>query len=507
MVSKTILVEQAVNRARSSIANWEAPPPKPVALWRFLSSSRCKVILFLAGDLTAVGTAHWLAETWVKHYLQVPDTFLNPSAYYLFYMPFVAALLFFLEGYKSPDLRRPEKELKLVFTAVSLCFVALACANSVLFKTLSFSRYLIVAWYALTLLGALGIRFSLRSVYDSFWRRGLAQQNALLVGQSSSLSESQQRLSIQRYKGYRFVGILAESNSAQTAIAGTLGLPVLGSLDNWEQIVRSHNIQLIFLSLPPNPHGSHPRSLAILRRCQKLGLDVEVYSELFGCSEFNYERDEFSGFYRFYAAPRGSLAIERFVKTILDRLIGLFGSVITLLLTPVVGLLIKLEDGGPIFYWREFVGCNGEIHYYRKFRTMVQNADQIVRDNPELKAQFNQKHKLKDDPRILRVGRLLRKYSIDEFPQFFSLLTGQLTFVGPRVISSEEKERYGVLLPKLLSVKPGLTGFWQVKGRQTTSYDERVQMDMFYVDHWSIWLDLVIIVKTLWKVARAEGAY
>ncbi len=501
MVTKTVLTEGTATQKRAS-ALIPATPDNTA----FLSRSQCKMLLFLASDLTAVGTAHWSAETWVRHYLQVPDVFLNPPAYYLFYMPFFCVLLFVLEGYKSPDLRRPEKELKLVFTAVSLCFVALACANFVLFKTLSFSRYLIVA-YALTLFGVLGIRFSLRSVYDSFWRRGLAQQNALLVGQSSSLSEYQQRLSIQRYEGYRIVGILAESNSAQTAIAGTLGLPVLGSLDNWEKIVRSHNIHLMFLSLPPNPHGSHPRVLAILRRCQKLGVDVEVYSELFGCSEFNYERDEFSGFYRFYAAPRGSLAIERFVKTVLDRLIGLFGSVITLLLTPVVGLLIKLEDGGPIFYWREFVGCNGEIHYYRKFRTMVQNADQIVRDNPELKAQFNQKHKLKDDPRILRVGRLLRKYSIDEFPQFFSLLTGQLTFVGPRVISSEEKERYGVLLPKLLSVKPGLTGFWQVKGRQTTSYDERVQMDMFYVDHWSIWLDLVIMVKTLWKVARAEGAY
>ncbi len=105
------------------------------------------------------------------------------------------------------------------------------------------------------------------------------------------------------------------------------------------------------------------------------------------------------------------------------------------------------------------------------------------------------------------MGRFLRRYSLDEFPQFFSLLTGQLTFVGPRVISREEKERYGALLPKLLSVKPGLTGFWQVKGRQTTSYDERIQMDMFYIDHWSIWLDLVIMVKTVGKVLRAEGAY
>jgi lipopolysaccharide/colanic/teichoic acid biosynthesis glycosyltransferase len=105
------------------------------------------------------------------------------------------------------------------------------------------------------------------------------------------------------------------------------------------------------------------------------------------------------------------------------------------------------------------------------------------------------------------VGRTLRKYSIDEFPQFFSLLTGRLSFVGPRVISGEESARYGTHLPRLLSVKPGLTGYWQVTGRQTTSYEERIQMDMFYIDHWSIWLDLVITAKTLYKVVQADGAY
>jgi lipopolysaccharide/colanic/teichoic acid biosynthesis glycosyltransferase len=102
---------------------------------------------------------------------------------------------------------------------------------------------------------------------------------------------------------------------------------------------------------------------------------------------------------------------------------------------------------------------------------------------------------------------VLRKYSIDEFPQFFSLLAGRLTFVGPRVISQEETSRYGESLSKLLSVKPGMTGYWQVMGRQKTTYAERIQMDMFYIDHWSLRLDLIIMAKTVWKVLRADGAY
>jgi lipopolysaccharide/colanic/teichoic acid biosynthesis glycosyltransferase len=101
----------------------------------------------------------------------------------------------------------------------------------------------------------------------------------------------------------------------------------------------------------------------------------------------------------------------------------------------------------------------------------------------------------------------LRKYSLDEFPSFFSILRGDISLVGPRTITQAQRVRYGSLLQKLLSVKPGLTGFWQVMGRQMTSYEEKVQLDMFYIDHWSIWLDLLIVFKTFWAVVRAEGAY
>ena len=194
-------------------------------------------------------------------------------------------------------------------------------------------------------------------------------------------------------------------------------------------------------------------------------------------------------------------------QIIVDSIIGIFGSALTLLIMPVVALAISLEDRGPIFYRSEFVDCDGSVRYYLKFRTMVRNADEILAGNPELRAQFSAKQKLKYDPRILRVGRVLRKSSIDEFPQFFSLLTGDLTTVGPRTISRSERERYGELLPKLLSVKPGITGYWQVNGRQNTTYDERIRMDMYYVDHRSLRFDLLIIAKTFWTVLRGEGAY
>ncbi len=506
MVTKTVVTQEAetkpgVLRLPAAVA------ARRDVLGQLLSRSRVKKVLFLVGDLAAVTVAHALAETFVRGLLKVPQEYLNPPGYYVFYVPFFASLLYLLEGYKSPDLRRPEKELEVVFNGVSFSFVALGCANFVFFKTLGFSRYLLVCWYVLTLLFLLVARFGLRAMYGSLWRRERAQQKALLVGSPETLAEYRKRLAIQRYQGYEMVGVLSECDPEGASSGPAFELEVLGSLDQWEEVAAQHGVQLVLLSLPASSAGSYARVLEVARRCQGKGIDVEVYSDLFGSPEFNYERDEFSGFFRFYATSRWSRALQRFVKIALDQVIGVIGSVVTLLITPVVALLIKLEDGGPVFYRREFVGCDGEVHQYLKFRTMLEDAAEILQGNPELKARFDQKYKLEDDPRVLRVGRFLRRYSVDEFPEFFSLLTGQMTFVGPRVISREETSRYGALLPKLFSVKPGMTGFWQVMGRQTTTYEERVQMDMFYIDHWSVWLDLVIIAKTFWKVLRPEGAY
>lgn len=194
-------------------------------------------------------------------------------------------------------------------------------------------------------------------------------------------------------------------------------------------------------------------------------------------------------------------------KAVVDSVAGILGSTITVLITPVIGLLIKLEDTGPIFYRREYVDRHGRKRYYLKFRTMVRNANDLLENDPELRRRFSERQKLEHDPRILRIGRVLRKFSIDEFPQFFSILTGDLTLVGPRVVQGEETAHYGELLPKLLSVKPGITGYWQVNGRSNISYQERVRMDMYYVDNRSVRLDLQIIAKTFWTVFRGEGAY
>jgi lipopolysaccharide/colanic/teichoic acid biosynthesis glycosyltransferase len=197
---------------------------------------------------------------------------------------------------------------------------------------------------------------------------------------------------------------------------------------------------------------------------------------------------------------------ERFSKRALDVL----GSSVQLcLFSPVflvVALLLWISDGPPIFYPRRVVGSEGEFNAY-KFRTMLRNADEILAADPALREAFAKDFKLKSDPRVTRFGAWLRKYSLDELPQLANVFTGQMSLVGPRMITAQELSKYGPYQELLLSVKPGLTGYWQIQGRQDVSYEERVRMDVQYITNWSLALDLMILLKTPFRVIRGEGAY
>lgn len=198
--------------------------------------------------------------------------------------------------------------------------------------------------------------------------------------------------------------------------------------------------------------------------------------------------------------------LQRAAKAVLD-----FAGAMVLLtaLSPVIlliALFIKLDDGGPVFYRRRVVGRAGEFDAF-KFRTMVTNADAVLMSDSKLREKFEQNFKLKNDPRVTRVGSFLRKYSLDELPQFLNVLQGRMSLVGPRMITAAELDKYGAFGQRLLEVRPGLTGYWQVNGRQKVSYEERVKMDVYYLDHWSLILDLEILLKTPVRVIRGEGAY
>ncbi|HLV95085.1 MAG TPA: sugar transferase [Candidatus Acidoferrales bacterium] len=475
-------------------------------LAQWLKDKTAKRALFALGDTVALVLSHIAAAAAMQHWLRVPRVFLTPPDYWLFYLPFVLAVLYLLDRNHSPDVRRPEKELELAVKGVSFAFLLLVCANFVVFKDAVFSRYLMVGWYVVALPLVLVSRFSLRHLYGALWRRGLARRRTLLLGSTDRLSEFHSLLAIQRYQAYDIVGVLPAEEPWRTESSERV-IPVLGPLSQWREAARTNDVEQIVVCLPHTSEESHRMVSEILHTCLPSGIDVQVYSDVFASRQFNYELDEFSGFFRFFSAASWSRRLQFAAKKGLDLAAGVVGSAITLVALPVVAALIKLEDRGPIYYHSEFLDGAGNVRYYRKFRSMYTNAREILERDPALKAKFAEKQKLVDDPRVTRVGRVLRRYSIDELPEFFSVLRGDLSLVGPRTICRREAARYGEHLPKLLSAKAGLTGFWQVMGRQLTTYEERIQMDMFYIDHWSIWLDLWIVVKTFWKVLRAEGAY
>jgi exopolysaccharide biosynthesis polyprenyl glycosylphosphotransferase len=483
--------------AGTAFGNW-------IVTGQWLKQKTLKRAMFAAGDTVALVLSHMLAVVAVQHSMHVPRVVLTPRDYWFFYLPFLLIVFYVLDRSCSPDLRRPEKEVELVVKGVSLAFVLLVCANFVVFKT-GFSRYLMFTWYALAIIAMLVGRYGLRLAYGWLWRRGIGRTKTLLVGSPEKLFELQTLLSIQRYEGYELLGLVPAGNESSSGFGGTLR--VLGSLEEWHQVSRHVGAEQVILALGESTPEAHGLVSNVLKRCLAEGIDLQVYSDVFASRQFNYELDEFSGFFRFFAAPGWSMQVQLAAKRALDFAAGVIGSLITLMILPVVALLIKVEDGGSIFFRSKYIDRDGEVATCLKFRTMCENAEQMLLDDPKLRAKFEEKYKLVDDPRVLRVGRLLRKYSIDELPQFFGVLLGRLSLVGPRIIAANQISRYGDSLTKLLSVKPGLTGFWQVMGRQSTSYDVKVRMDMFYIDHWSIWLDLWIITKTFLTVLFAEGAY
>src|SRR6266550_489548 len=192
-------------------------------------------LVYLGGDLLVITVAHMLAVRVVEHLLRVPMNALNPSQYHRFYIPFFVVVLYLFEGYKSPELRRPEQEMERSCKSVAVSFLGLVLMNFVVFRSEVFSRYLLVSWFTLACLLLVVMRFTLRAFYEKLWKAGRCRRRAVLAGSPAGLSEYQQLLSIQRHYGYDLVGVLMDSAKVATERAVLPHLPVLDSLDQWEE--------------------------------------------------------------------------------------------------------------------------------------------------------------------------------------------------------------------------------------------------------------------------------
>ncbi|WP_338064767.1 exopolysaccharide biosynthesis polyprenyl glycosylphosphotransferase [Thermus parvatiensis] len=201
----------------------------------------------------------------------------------------------------------------------------------------------------------------------------------------------------------------------------------------------------------------------------------------------------------------------RLAKRIIDVGLSLIGGLLLLPFLALIAILIKLDSPGPVLYGHTRIGQNGRRFKAWKFRSMVKDADKVLKEylekHPELREEWERDQKLRSDPRVTRIGRILRQTSLDELPQLWNVLRGEMSLVGPRPIVQDEVIKYGEKFALYIKVKPGMTGLWQVSGRNDTTYQERVNLDIYYIRNWSLWLDLYILARTVWVVLTRKGAY
>jgi Undecaprenyl-phosphate galactose phosphotransferase WbaP len=238
---------------------------------------------------------------------------------------------------------------------------------------------------------------------------------------------------------------------------------------------------------------------------------VLVIPELFGIANLEVSAKDFCGVLGLEVSKNHADLFPQIIKRCFDLLVATAVSTFFLPIFAAICLHARLTSPGPIFYGQRRIGRNGKEFTAWKFRTMVTNADAVLaqhlRDNPVLRQEWSVDHKLKNDPRVTPVGKILRKFSLDELPQLWNILCGHMSLVGPRPIVWAEADRYGQRFALYQKVQPGLTGLWQISGRNNTTYEERTRLDEYYVRHWSILLDLYILLRTFRTVITAEGAY
>lgn len=457
-------------------------------------------------DAIALGAA-FLFAYWLRFILQVtvaPDVV--PAA---FLYPFLGAVLIPLSIavfalfrlYDHESLLGGVAEYSKIFNACSTGTMIVVIATF-LMPSLAVSRTWVVAAWLFSFLLVSGNRFVCRRLVYPLRSRGYFLTPTLIIGANEEAANLAAELSDWRSSGVRIAGFVSTASSVTNA----LGLPVLGSLKDIQRIIAANRIEDLIVAITALEREE------LLELCEEVNSLPQVKLRL---SSGLYEllttgiTVQSKGAVPLVSVNKVRLApSEMWAKTILEYTVALAALAVLAPLLLIIAALIKLDSPGPILYRRRVLGVSGRAFDAFKFRTMHVNGNELLKNNPQLVEELRTNHKLKDDPRITRVGQWLRRYSLDELPQLFNVIMGQMGLVGPRMITAEEAEKYGRHRLNLLTVKPGITGLWQVSGRSDLSYDERVHLDMYYVRNYSVWIDLqILFVQTLPAVIKGRGAY
>ncbi|GHV93967.1 undecaprenyl-phosphate galactose phosphotransferase WbaP [Spirochaetia bacterium] len=285
-------------------------------------------------------------------------------------------------------------------------------------------------------------------------------------------------------------------------------IPIIHDIGVGPELVKRYNIKMAIVAMPK----LDSRSLKYLLNNSVSAFRYNVLiPNFFSITNIWMSVRDFDGVLGFVTSHRLKMFWNLGIKRFMDLVLVIIGGIIMLPLLLLITLLIKLSSPGPVLYGHKRLGKNGRTFTAYKFRSMVTDSaerlQKLLESDPEIKREWAANHKLRNDPRITKIGRFLRRTSFDEFPQLINILKGEMSLVGPRPIVDDEVEKYGEDFNRIFSVKPGLTGLWQVSGRSDTDYNERVSYDTYYLQSWSGWLDLWVLFKTFGVVIRGKGAY
>lgn len=284
---------------------------------------------------------------------------------------------------------------------------------------------------------------------------------------------------------------------------------VLGNLSELENIIRRYELDQVFFIQHANDTLLQIQKYIDL--CLEMGVTVKVVMDVNDAYQMQRSNSFVSSVGTYPLITYHTITLntyEQFIKRIADLVISLIGIVITSPIMLITAIAIKIDSKGPVFFKQLRVGQNGRTFYIYKFRSMCEDAEEKLDELKDRNEMHGAMFKISDDPRITRVGRFIRRTSIDELPQFFNVLKGEMSVVGTRPPTVEEVIQYKRSQWRRISIKPGITGLWQISGRnQITDFDEVVALDLKYIDNWSLWGDLVIIFKTVGVLLRRKGAY
>lgn len=279
---------------------------------------------------------------------------------------------------------------------------------------------------------------------------------------------------------------------------------ILGPLDGVRRVVIERNIADVIIALPRSAYERLNQAVSLLH---DLPVRVWVIPDYFSLTLHHAQVEDFAGIPMLDLRAPALSEYQRMVKRAFDLTVSLLVMPFALPVMAVAALAIKLEDNGPVFYRAARAGENGQIFYMLKFRTMVPDADKLLHTVAKLDSSGNLIHKIPNDPRVTKVGRFLRKSSIDELPQLINIINGEMSLVGPRPELPQLVEKYDLWQRKRFAVPQGLTGWWQINGRSDKPMHLHTEEDLYYVQNYSIWLDLQILARTAWVVLRRKGAF